>query len=195
MFFSPNYLKFRLTKPFSRTQQPSIFRLIGLVTLALVLQACQGSNMPDLEEFVATAYKNKQPEIEPLPEIVPYKGFTYSADAEPDPFNTKNIATSRAEVAASGTGPNTNRRREHLESFPLDALRMVGTMTQQTTPWVIVQTTEGKAFRAKVGNYLGQNDGQIMQIIPQEQKVVLAELVLDAAGLWVTREVEITIDE
>jgi type IV pilus assembly protein PilP len=68
-------------------------------------------------------------------------------------------------------------------------------MIQKTVPWVIVQTSEGKAFRAKVGNYLGQNEGQIMQIIPQEQKIVLAELVLDSAGLWVTREVEITIDE
>ena len=195
MFLSPNQKIVGLAKWYHKIRALLILRLLGLLTLAFVLQACQGSDMPDLEEFVASAYQDKKPEIEPLPEIVPYKGFTYSAVDETDPFNTKNIATSRAEVAASGSGPNANRRREHLENFPLDALKMVGTMIQQKVPWVIVQTSEGKAFRAKVGNYLGQNEGQIMQIIPQEQKVVLAELVLDAAGLWVTREVEITIDE
>ena len=60
---------------------------------------------------------------------------------------------------------------------------------------MIVQVNDGTAHRAAVGNYMGQNDGQIKQILPLEQKVVLAELVLDPAGRWVTREVEITIDE
>ena len=96
---------------------------------------------------------------------------------------------------AVGESPDANRRKEALERFPLDALKMVGTLIQGETPYVIVQASDGTAHRAAIGNYMGQNDGQIKQILPLEQKVVLAELVLDPAGRWVTREVEITIDE
>jgi len=42
---------------------------------------------------------------------------------------------------------------------------------------------------------LGQNDGKIKSISPEEQSVVLVETVLDSAGRWVTRNVELIIDE
>ena len=91
--------------------------------------------------------------------------------------------------------PDDTRRKQPLEQYPLDALKMVGTMSQEQIPWVIVMTAEGTAHRATVGDYMGQQDGQIQQIIPEEQKIILAELVLDPRGQWVNREVEITIDE
>jgi type IV pilus assembly protein PilP len=159
------------------------------------MSGCQDRNMTDLKEFVASAYRDKKPEIEPLPEIPPYKGFEYSAIEEEDPFNQKNIITERPNGAIAGQSPDTDRRREPLESFPLDALKMVGTLIQGETPYVIVQTSDGTAHRATIGNYMGQNDGKIKQIVPLEQKIVLAELMLDPAGRWVTRELEITIDE
>ena len=170
------------------------YKSLVLISLLLTLQACGGGGMSDLKDFVATAYKDRKPEIEPLPEIQPYKGFEYAASEEDDPFDFQNIVTGNRD-AQLGQSPDANRRREPLEAFPLDALKMVGTLEQESQPWVIVQTSEGTAHRATIGNYMGQNDGKIKQIIPDEQRVVLAELVLDPAGRWVTREVEITIDE
>ena len=171
-------------------------RLAILVLMLVGLQACQDSGMKDLETFVATAYQDKKPEIDPLPEIEPFRGFEYAVPEDDDPFSFQNIITNRAAVVdATGNSPDANRRREPLEAYPLDALKMVGTMTQKKTPWVIVQTSEGTVHRATVGNHMGQNEGKIKNIIPDEQKVVLAELVLDPAGRWVTRQVEITIDE
>ena len=151
--------------------------------------------MAELKEFVASAYRDKKPDIEPLPEIPPYKGFEYAAGEEEDPFNADNLITDRPDAVGVGDSPDSNRRREALESYPLDALRMVGTLMRAQTPFVIVQTSEGTAHRAGVGNYMGQNDGRIKQILPLEQKIVLAETVIDPVGRWVTREVEITIDE
>jgi type IV pilus assembly protein PilP len=174
----------------------AIMRLQLLATVLLVLPACSGGEMSDLKSFVVTAYQDKKPEIESLPEIQPFKPFEYSVADDQDPFSVGNIVTNRSDNAAlAGDSPDVNRRREPLEEYPLDALRFVGTMTKEETPWVIVQTSEGTAHRAKVGNYMGQNDGKIMQILTGEQKVVLAELVLDPAGRWVTRETELTIDE
>lgn len=174
-------------------------RFIRLTFAAVLLglaQACSFGGMSDLEEFVATAYKDKKPEIEPLPEIQPYKGFSYSAVKSADPFSIANIIDTRGDEAVlNGESPDGNRRREALEAYPLDALRMVGTMEQEEQPWVIVQTSDGTAHRATVGNYMGQNDGKIKQIKLEEQTVVLAELVRNTAGRWVARDVEITIDE
>ncbi|MBX2848313.1 MAG: pilus assembly protein PilP [Acidiferrobacterales bacterium] len=175
----------------------TIRKLIILIGGVCFLQGCAETGMGDLREFVATAYQNEKPEIEPLPEIQPYSGYEYSATEDDDPFAFSNIETSQqsAAVVDSGLRPDANRRKEDLEQFPLDALKMVGTMTQEGRSWVIVKTSEGTAHRAALGNYMGQQDGKIIDIIPEEQKVVLAELVQDPAGRWITRNVEITIDE
>lgn len=170
-------------------------RAFILVALFLTLSACQDKEPQDLKEFVANAYKDKKPEIKPLPVSKPYKPFAYSANEIADPFNSLNIITDRPGGVAGSESPDTNRRREPLEEYPLDALKMVGTLTAELKPWVIVQTSDGVAYRATVGNYMGQNEGKIKEIIPIEQKIVLAELVLDPVGRWVTRELEITIDE
>ena len=72
---------------------------------------------------------------------------------------------------------------------------MVGTMSRGQRPYVIVKTSEGTALRATIGNYMGQNDGKIKQIIAEEQKILLTEIVLDTAGRWVNRDIEMTIDK
>ncbi len=160
----------------------------------LLLQACQ-KDMNDLEVFVRDAYKDKKPKIEPLPEIQPYQGYEYSASEESDPFSSSNIVSRDGTEGVSGKRPDADRRREALEEFPLDALSFVGTITKQQEPWVIVQTSRGTAHLATIGNYLGQNDGKIKTINAEEQRVVLVETVLDSAGRWVTRNVELIIDE
>lgn len=173
-------------------------KLVGVLASLVLLQACQDTSMSDLKKFVNDAYKDEKPEIEPLPEIQPYKGYEYAASGEQDPFGFDNIASSRDGEAGAGAGgnrPDSNRRREQLEEFPLDALKMVGTMTKKNQPWVIVRSADGIAHLATVGNYLGQNEGKIEKILPDEQMVMLSETVLDSAGRWITRDVEITVDE
>lgn len=61
-----------------------------------------------------------------------------------------------------------NRRREPLEEFPLDTLRMVGILERNQERWGLVQTRDGTVHRLKVGNYIGQNYGKIVAISEQE---------------------------
>lgn len=170
-------------------------KLLVVAGLTLVLQACGNVATRDLREFVETAYQDKKPEIEPLPVIEPYKGFEYSASTSNDPYARGNIINARDVESRVTAQRDVNRRREALEEFPLDALAMVGTMTQDGSPWVIVQTAVGTAHLATIGNYLGQNEGKIKEIYPDEQRIVLEETVLDPAGRLIAREVEMTIDE
>ncbi|WP_189402743.1 pilus assembly protein PilP [Arenicella chitinivorans] len=181
----------------SVNQVPSShLKLILVVGIAFALQACGNVATRDLREFVDTAYQDKKPEIEPLPVIEPYKGFEYSASTLNDPYSRGNIINARDVESRVTAQRDVNRRREALEEFPLDALAMVGTMTQSDgSPWVIVQTAVGTAHLATVGNYLGQNEGKIKDIFPDEQRIVIEETVLDPAGRLIAREVEMTIDE
>ena len=179
------------------TASKAAIKVAIVVSCLLLLQGCEDRSMSDLREFVATAYQDRKPEIEPLPEIEPFQAFEYSASNSSDPFDFDNISTERGDPdgRSAGKRPDANRRREALENFPLDALKLVGTLSRKNVPWVIVQTNEGKAHLAKAGNYLGQNDGKIKSIDPERQLVQLEETVRDAGGRWITRDIDLKIDE
>jgi len=174
-------------------------KLTSVLLLGFALQGCVDGSMSDLRQFVADAYKDKKPEIEPLPEIEPHEDFVYASVDKPDPFLFGNIVSNRDDELVNAVNrPDEDRIKDPLEAFPLDALSMVGTLSQKGEHWVVVKTNEGErnqAHLAKVGNYLGQNDGKIIQIHPEEQRLVLEETVTDPNGRWITRDVEITIDE
>lgn len=175
-------------------------KLMLIVACSLAVQGCQDSSMRDLKDFVETAYQDEKPEIDPLPEIEPFVPFEYVSEEEGDPFSFDNVVSTRdrdsdAAPGAAGERPDQNRIKEPLEDFPLDALSMVGTLSQEGVAWVVVKTSSGTAHLASQGMYMGQNDGKITQIVPDEQRVVLEETVADPAGRWVKRNVEITIDE
>jgi len=138
-----------LSKAFDKAA--SKCRLVpGLVLLSLLsLQACGDAVTRDLQDFVDTAYQDKKPDIEPLPIIEPYKGFEYAAGELSDPFSRGNIINAES-VDTDGEiqKRDINRRREKLEEYPLDSLAMVGTITKEGVPWVVVQTLE-KLFGSK----------------------------------------------
>jgi type IV pilus assembly protein PilP len=169
----------------------SFFSICRVLLISVLLTGCGGGDMDDLKTFVADAYKDKKPEIEPLPIIRPFTAYEYSGAEQNDPFNAENIL---GDNAGADGGRETERPTEPLEEFPLDALKMVGTLVKEDQPWVIVKTSTGLALLASEGNYMGQNNGRITKISPERQLVILSERLLDSAGRWVTREVQVTVD-
>ena len=86
-----------------------------------------------------------------------------------------------------------NRRREALEAFPLDALKMVGTLAQKDGVWAIIKAPDGLVYRVTRNNYLGQNYGRITKI--SEDKVELVEIVPDGLGGWQERRASLVLAE
>ena len=89
--------------------------------------------------------------------------------------------------------PDFNRRKEELESYSLDTLRMVGTLEQEGTIWGLVQTKDGTIHRVKTGNYMGLNYGRIVRI--SEDKIELSELLQDGAGGYVENAAALSLGE
>lgn len=167
--------------------------IICALPFVALLSGCQQQEKEDLNQFIANSNNMKPTNIEPLPTIVPVEPFAYSAADLPDPFDIENLTPKAVQAAVSGDGPDINRRREPLENYPLDALKMVGTLFRENETRVIIQTPEGAVQTAEVGNYLGQNYGRIVSI--NENEILLLEQILNSAGTWVEREATLTVPQ
>ena len=170
-------------------------RLFKIVLMAFVatsgLAAC-GGDMEDLDEYINGIKAKPGGRIEPLPEITPYTVFMYVADAEGvrSPFMPD---TPQASSATGGTRPDRDRSREYLEGFPLDTLRMVGTLDMEGTSYGLVQASDGLIHRVTPGNYMGQNDGRITQI--SESEIKLVEIISDGIGGYIERDAAVSLSD
>lgn len=166
-------------------------RILGICMAALLLGGCAEDGMDDLRQFVETAHAGKQPRIEPIPEIRTQELFAYGAASLRDPFTPQNLKAQAGQ--GGGPRPDMNRRREPLEEFPLDALKMVGTLQRGKQAWAVIQAPDGTVHRATIGNHMGQNFGAITRIT--EDKIKLIELVQGPMGDWIERESSLALAE
>ena len=149
---------------------------------ALILAAC-GEGFSDLRQFVKDSDKSVVRKIDPLPQVKPFAPFAYEGFDLPDPFKPRKLAIKQND--GGGLAPDLNRRKEPLEAYPLEQLKMVGTLSQAGITHALVRA-EKTLYRVKKGNYLGQNFGLITEITDTEVK--LKEIVQDTAGDWTERQ-------
>ena len=158
-------------------------RLLLVTFVAGTLGGCS-SEMDDLKRFVRESDKSLPRRIDPLPAVKPFEPFTYEGFDLPDPFKPRKLAAPR-EGSGGGIAPDLNRRKEPLEAFPLEQLKMVGTLSQGKDTYALVRADK-TLYRVKKGNYMGQNFGLITDVTDGEIK--LKEIVQDSAGDWTERQ-------
>ena len=162
-------------------------RITLLALLAGFGLAGCGGDMDDLDRYINEVKARPGGRIEPLPEITPYEVFTYLADRENyrSPF-VPDSPQAAAGIPGSDFRPDPDRSREFLEQFPLDTLRMVGTLALGETNYGLVQTSDGLIHRVVPGNYMGQNDGRI--VVVDESEIQLVEIISDGIGGYLERD-------
>jgi type IV pilus assembly protein PilP len=173
-----------------------LLRPTWVLFLGLGLTACSNNNVTDLQSYVHAVRSQQPSRIEPLPEFKPYETFLYQAGNLRSPFSQPVSAEPQRTVAGTGGGirPDQNRPHEALEDFPLDTLRMVGTMQQKGDTWALVlASNDGTIHRLQPGNHLGQNYGKITAI--SEYEVALTEIVPDGLGGWMERQASLALSE
>ena len=173
----------------------AITRLPLLVALGASLSGC-GGDMSDLERFIEETKGKHSVKVDPLPEFPPYRTFAYAADDGRDPFRPQtDLAASPVAEQGEYTGPRpeASRRREPLESYPVDALKMVGLLQQRNQTWGLVRDPDGTIHRVQPGNYAGQNHGKIVSVA--ETRIDIVELVPDGLSGWVPRDAQLAMSE
>lgn len=164
--------------------------LIFLLAAAVLLTAGCSRGMSDLESYIAEVKARPGGLIEPLPEIKTYETFAYEAGDARSPFVPDSPAAGRSD---NGVRPDADRKREFLEGFPLDTLRMVGTLNMDGRLYGLVQASDRLIHRVVVGNYLGQNDGRIISIT--DSAIQLLEIIPDGLGGYTERAASIGLGE
>jgi type IV pilus assembly protein PilP len=158
--------------------------LASLAVLAL-LNGCAGSEFEDLKTFVEQSDQGLRGRVEQLPQPQPYEPMAYEAFDLPDPFAPRRIDPAKQPKVAGGPQPDTTRRKEALEAYPLESLSMVGTLERGNKRFALVKTPENTLYRVTNGNYMGQNFGVVAMVT--ETSVTLKELVQDTNGSWSER--------
>ncbi|GAA4423392.1 pilus assembly protein PilP [Acidovorax lacteus] len=169
-----------------------------LLPVALALTGCLSSGDTDLQQWMSEQRANTKPRVTPLSEPKQFKPQAYTAEDGLEPFNqlklTQALKRESAQVATNAAliAPEMNRRKEPLESYPLDAMSMVGSLDKAGSPTALLRV-DNLIYQVRVGNYLGPNYGKITRIT--ETSIQLREIVQDATGDWIERSATLDLQE
>jgi type IV pilus assembly protein PilP len=163
---------------------------IGLIALL----GCTAET-DELQSWMEQQRREVKPSVEPL---VPPKKFDpapYSSLSAVEPFSAQKLTVALKQEARqpnSMLSAELNRRKDPLESYPMDSMSMVGSVNRQGRPFALLRV-DNLLYQVKVGDYLGQNYGKITKIT--ETEIALREIVQDAAGEWIERTGTLQLQE
>jgi len=173
-------------------------RLIPLIVVALGLLGCGSSGDDELRQWMSELRATTKPKVTPLTEPKQFLPQTYAMDSGVEPFNSIKLTQAlRRESTQSASNaaliaPEMARRKEPLESYPLDVMAMVGSLDKKGAPTALLKV-DNLLYQVRVGNYIGQNYGRITKIT--ENSIRLREIVQDATGDWIERAVSLDLQE
>lgn len=176
-------------------------RSCSLVALAcaVLLTGCVPQDHDDLRQWMSDLRATTKASVTPLDEPKQFQPELYNGAGKVEPFNPQRLTQAlRRESAQSSAGnvslitPEMSRRKEQLEAYPLDTMRMVGSLNKNGVPTALL-SVDGLLYQVRVGNYLGQNYGKIVAI--GETSLRLREIVQDPGGEWVERTTTLELQE
>lgn len=166
--------------------------VLAVFTLCLIgcgRSVTSGPGEPgNLEKFVAEVKARPAPPLPPLPVMAQFESFEYAAQNLRDPFSN-----AFADGGGSGPRPDSARRKQVLEQFPLDALDMVGTLGRGAGTVALVLAPDKVTYRVRPGAYIGQADGRVTGVF--DDRIEVVELVPDGAGGWLERPATLALED
>lgn len=178
-----NYLSSRTLYPF-------------IVLFVVILTGCADEGFSDLQQYINEVKARPKGTIEPLPEPKPIEPFVFKPEGLRDPFKpiSESQEDEESQIAiGNGIKPDFSRRKEELEAYPLDSLRMVGTIVKKGNLWGLVKASDKTIHRVQAGNYMGKNYGRIIRIMTD--KIELMEIVPDKPGSWREQQTSLALAE
>ena len=177
----------------ARLTRQRLVILLGASVLA-GLAGCSGEQ-DELEQWMDQQRREVKPNVQPLTPPKKFDPQPYAVADRVEPFSTQKLTVALKQEARQ---PNSllaaelNRRKEPLEAYPLDSMRMVGSLTKNGRPYALLRV-DNLLYQVKAGDYLGQNFGKITKI--SETEIALREIVQDAAGEWIERTTSLELQE
>lgn len=166
---------------------------LPLALLFASLGGCGDSDQLEVTQWMNDVKHETKIVIRKIDEPKNFTPFAYAAADAVDPYNPIKLSVALAKMRTKSNStlkPNLDRRREALEDYPLDTLKMVGTLQKPGLSYALLQVDK-TVFQIKVGNYIGQNFGMVTKVT--ETALELKEIVQDASGEWTERQVKLEL--
>lgn len=165
---------------------------VGIMS-ALLLIGCSAS-FDDVQQQMEAIRQKPRGKVDPPPEFNPMPTFTYAAHQLRSPFAPPVSAEQLLLSSGKKVEPDLTRPQEYLERFNLEALRLRGTLQKPGGAlFALIEDSNGGVQRVKVGNYIGKNQGRVVEITPSQ--VAIVEIVPDGRDGWVERPRSLTLSE
>jgi type IV pilus assembly protein PilP len=167
-----------------------------LLAVSCILSGCFSSKDNELQQWMVEQRGNTPAKVAPISAPKKFVPQAYTQQTAMEPFNNQKLLqalrkdSSQSAANLALISPELARRKEALESFPLDAVSMVGTLDKKNLPVALLKVDK-LLYQAKVGNYVGQNYGRIVKI--SDTEIVLREIAQDASGEWIERKVNLQL--
>lgn len=169
-----------------------------LITAVLVLAGCGIAGEDDLRQWMAEQKSQARPKVAPISEPKQFKPESYAQVTAIEPFSNQKLTqalkkeSSQSSVNGALIAPELARRKEALESFPLDAMALVGSLVKAGQPVALIKV-DNLLYQVRPGNHLGQNYGRVTKIT--ETEITLREIAQDAVGEWIERSATLQLQE
>lgn len=160
--------------------------LIVLAMTTLILSGC-ADRIGMAEQAMAEIRASTAQDIEAPPKVLLVEDFVYSASGLRSPFLPPSLVNVQGPTTAiDGVRPDINRTKEPLEQYEIAQLTFRGMLiSPEGQQYALVQRPDGSVASVKVGDYLGLNDGRIVEITPTQ--INLIEIVPDSRAGFIER--------
>ena len=176
------------------------------IVAMLLLSACVSRDDSELRLQVEEILARPPGRIEPLPEVQFYEAYSYQSADKTSPFEWY-LKTREEQLVEEGSGLSKEqereiyqRNKEELEQFDLEALQLVGWISQDEESindfgdselYGIIVDSNSSIHRVGVGNYLGKDFGKVTEI--QQDRIILREIYQDSSGRWQERDAQLVL--
>ncbi|MBD1558413.1 pilus assembly protein PilP [Vibrio sp. S9_S30] len=165
--------------------------LTGLVTIA-ALSGCRANHEP-LQDFIFQTQANASAHISKLQAEQSFKASKYTPMTDRLPFALPEIAVieTQPSLIKDCWQPASRKKSGKLEKFALTQLKLKGVMGSGKKVSGIIQAPDGHVVKVQQGQYLGLNNGKVINITPKH--LTIQETLPDGLGCWQQRNVKLAL--
>ena len=164
------------------------FGFIAVISMSafLLLSCDRGSAHKDLEDYIAKL-KNEEVKDErggavKIKHQLPPASAKYESDKHRSPFDVQ-------EAAPVKSGDSSNP----LQTYPLDMLRFVGTVSQDGKTKAFISAPDNKIYQIKEGDVICDHDSKSISI--ESDRISLMEQYTEDGGTTMKRVVTLQLKE
>ena len=167
---------------------------VSIIGIVLMTGCSERNEFAEMDAKLAEASLDQKVTVDRLPSFPGQDDYLYQSYGKRNPFSSpvtdmEALADEKTKVDA----PDLSRNKEPLELFGLPSLKVVGSLGDAAKLWALVQDPTGTVTKVKVGDKVGKNFGEVVQVT--ESKLVIVEKISNEKGIWFSQSRTIVTEQ